>query len=200
MKDSISRKKNIKKPLKNKAMTTEKKHKVKTPNYYFTYSNRQNSFYKEQTDKIASLYRVSDGQLVSELNTEADKVNGISKFTHKETIDWFDSILNPVKNIPSGIELISKERVKQISKHGFTGAHHFNHPEWYEENQLIYAGQILLSKNIDSDRIKKHNLFPKNWDKEWFHNLCNRSYQERLIIAGALIAAEIDRLCFINKK
>lgn len=29
----------------------------------------------------------------------------------------------------SGVELIAEEREKQISKHKFTGEHHFNHPD-----------------------------------------------------------------------
>ena len=96
----------------------------------------------------------------------------------------------------TGVELITAEREKQISKHGFTGEHHFNHPEWYEENQLIYASQILLSKNIDPDRIKKYNLFPKNWDREWFQRLCDKPYEKRLVIAATLIVAEIDRISY----
>lgn len=100
----------------------------------------------------------------------------------------------------TGIELIAEEREKQITKHGFTGEHHFNHPEWYDKNQLIRASHILMNKTIDSERVKKYGLYPERWNKEWFYDLCNRPYQERLIIAGALIASEIDRLNFnLNK-
>jgi len=100
----------------------------------------------------------------------------------------------------TGVQLITEEREKQISKHGFTGEHHFNHPEWYDKKQLILASQILLTETIDSERIKKYFLFPKNWDAEWFQNLCDRPYKERIIIAGALIGAEIDRLNYENDK
>ena len=100
----------------------------------------------------------------------------------------------------TGVQLITEEREKQISKHGFTGEHHFNHPEWYENGQLIRASQILLTKTIDSERIKKYHLFPKNWDAEWFKNLCDRPYNERMIIAGALIGAEFDRISYETEK
>ena len=93
----------------------------------------------------------------------------------------------------TGIELIADERQKQIDKHGFTGEHHANHPEWYEQNQLIEAS-MKLSFIIADDET------PKNWDKEWFTNLCQRNSVERLIIAGALIAAELDRLKFITER
>ena len=93
-----------------------------------------------------------------------------------------------------GVELIAEERQKQIVKHGFTGEHHFNHPKWYDRNQLIEASNILSMKEIRSC------LVPFNWDAEWFQELCSRRYKERLIIAGALIAAEIDRLSFTDSK
>ena len=90
----------------------------------------------------------------------------------------------------TGVELISDEREKQIVKHGFTGEHHFNHPEWYNQDQLIQAANTLSAKEIEICKL------PLNWDFEWFRNLTKRSYHERLIIAGALIAAELDRLNF----
>lgn len=97
-------------------------------------------------------------------------------------------VTSKINNMKSGVELISDEREKQISKHGFTGEHHFNKPEWYDKGQLIEAANTLSMKEI------KSCLVPFNWDIEWFSNLCNRPYKERLVISGALIAAEIDRL------
>lgn len=88
----------------------------------------------------------------------------------------------------TGIELISEERQKQIDKHGFTGEHHANNPQYYNQGQLTEAANTLTMRVIRSCAV------PYNWDKKWFRNLCKRSYEERLIIAGALMAAEIDRL------
>lgn len=89
----------------------------------------------------------------------------------------------------TGIELFTEERQKQISKHGFTGEHHALHPEWYDENQLVQASQYLSLQNLNHS-----SWHPKNWDSEWFKNLCYRPYRERLAISGALLAAELDRL------
>jgi len=86
----------------------------------------------------------------------------------------------------TGIELISEEREKQILKHGFTGQHHALHPELYAENQLIEAS-VKIGAPVP------YNQAPKGWDVKWFANLCERPYKERLVIAGALIAAELDR-------
>lgn len=102
------------------------------------------------------------------------------------------------KFMKTGIELISEERQKQIDKHGFTAEHHVNHPEWYERLQLEDAAISILHPliNMHSEWFP-HT--PKNWDKECFENLCKRDRRERLIIAGALIAAELDRLELISE-
>lgn len=81
-----------------------KKYKIKTPGFYFIYIKKQNPMFKDQTEKFATLFNI-DGILITELNTEANKVNGISRFTHKQTIQWFDSILNPIVKSPRGIKL-----------------------------------------------------------------------------------------------
>lgn len=94
----------------------------------------------------------------------------------------------------TGIELIAKERQKQIDKHGFTGEHHANHPEWYDQNQLIEAASFLSTPHVSPN-----TWYPLNWDYNWFYDLCNRNYEERLAIAGSLIAAEIDRLEYLKE-
>lgn len=93
------------------------------------------------------------------------------------------------KHVDSGVELIAKERQKQIDKYGFTGEHHADHPEWYEEGQLLSAASVLLKNDLSGNVY-----FPLNWNPHWFYNLCRRKHKERIVIAGALIAAEIDRL------
>ena len=99
----------------------------------------------------------------------------------------------------TGIELIAEERQKQIEKHGFTGEHHANHPEWYAEGQLISAARMLsvYDPNDGLTRLFKQTV-PINWNKEWWVKMCDKPIEKRLIIAGALIAAEIDRLQRIN--
>ncbi|APZ82904.1 hypothetical protein [Flavobacterium phage FL-1] len=93
----------------------------------------------------------------------------------------------------TGIELITEERQKQIDKHGFTAEHHAMHPEWYDKGQLIEAANTLSMKEI------KSCLVPFNWNIVWFEKLCKRSYEERLVIAAALVASELDRLMYLIK-
>lgn len=89
----------------------------------------------------------------------------------------------------TGIELMAQERADQIEKHGRT-------VEYDKENnrsgQLVRAVTVLTLTDLPPKAIIFHK--PKNWDPEIWVKMCEKSYKERLIIAGALIAAEIDRL------
>lgn len=99
----------------------------------------------------------------------------------------------------TGIELIAVERQKQIDKHGFTAEHHVvNSEKWYSKDQMAKAAIFLLDPNTLSTEELQSNV-PLNWDKEWFKTLNSRDSKERLIIAGALIAAELDRLNFMEE-
>lgn len=92
----------------------------------------------------------------------------------------------------TGLGLIANERYhKQILKHGFTGEHHATHPEWYSKGQLIEAS-MKLSYEVPNDEA------PENWDKDWFSKLCVKTHIERLIISGALICGELDRLIWLE--
>lgn len=95
----------------------------------------------------------------------------------------------------TGVKLIAKERQHQIDKHGFTGAHHVHHPEWYGKGQLLYAAELLISKEPVEPR-----QYPENWNHDWFTDLLCRHIDERSIMAGALIAAELDRRNELSKR
>lgn len=93
----------------------------------------------------------------------------------------------------TGIKLITKERQKQIDKYSFTGKHHKQHTEWYDSYQLQESAVILLSHDIDRSDFTVNDC-PHNWDESWFRSLNLKSRKKRLIMAGALIAAELDRI------
>lgn len=92
-------------------------------------------------------------------------------------------------NMKSGIELIAEERQEQITKHGRTVMHDV---EFNDGEQLAIAAEMLLAseheEGVDSES------FPENWDKDICIQMLAKPYKEKLIKAGALIAAEIDRL------
>lgn len=83
----------------------------------------------------------------------------------------------------TGIELIAAERQEQIEKHGYD----LNHDLDFEmDGKLIMAAQAAILGNDAA--------FPASWEIIMVQKICDKPLKERLIIAGALIAAEIDRL------
>ncbi len=83
----------------------------------------------------------------------------------------------------TGIELIAQERQEQIEKHGRSIEY-----DLYQNNNFeLKRGAIAL---LDNDRRR----FSGFWDRYICDKMIAKSYKNRLIIAGALIAAEIDRL------
>src|SRR5690242_661331 len=94
--------------------------------------------------------------------------------------EWIECHNLPIKTPSKGVELIADERQHQIDKHGFTAEHHAKHPEWYDKGQLVEAANTLTMIVIKSCMV------PINWDIEWFKKLCEKPYQERLIISSAL--------------
>lgn len=88
-----------------------------------------------------------------------------------------------------GIELITKERKEQITKHKYTLK---RDSEENKDMQLaLAAAQMALPPNYGKFWEEQ---VPKGWDKSVWMLMMSKPYPERLVIAGALIAAEIDRL------
>ena len=89
----------------------------------------------------------------------------------------------------TGLELIAEERQEQIEKHGFDVKHD---KELYEADELVDAAVFAITGD--------YNFYPKTWGDWWANkmiaktNATPHSKIERLRIAGALLAAEIDRL------
>ena len=87
----------------------------------------------------------------------------------------------------TGIELIAAERQEQIGKHNRTIKYDvLQNPEC----ELAYGAEKLCVPELD---IYNYNA-PSGWDEVLWDKMTSKSYKERLIIAGALIAAEIDRV------
>lgn len=91
----------------------------------------------------------------------------------------------------TGIELIAEERRQQIHKHGRTVE---DDADQNDNNQLSLGALMLLS--IDYEEGIDSVSFPDGWDHDICNHMLSKTYKERLIIAGALIAAEIDRISF----
>ncbi len=85
----------------------------------------------------------------------------------------------------TGIELIAQERDEQINKHRRSLENDVN---LNNDGQLLRATRELLQQH------PSNMGFPHDWDKQIIHRMASKPLKERLVIAGALIAAEIDRI------
>ena len=94
----------------------------------------------------------------------------------------------------TGIELIKKEREEQIIKHGRTTEKDVQQNGSY---QLAIGASKLLAYPAE---CHNYQLPPDGWDVDIYKKMRDKPYKERLIIAGALIAAELDRLSAVAEK
>lgn len=91
----------------------------------------------------------------------------------------------------TGIELIAEERARQVSADGWTPEHDDEH----SDGQMAEAASVYAmcaaeqAKGWDGPFATLPSLWP--WDKSWFKP---KDELRNLVRAGALIAAEIDRV------
>lgn len=94
----------------------------------------------------------------------------------------------------TGIELIAEERKEQIEKHGRTVEKDASENVYLQLSEaasvlaLDYPHMCLEQDDVETDHC------PHGWNSDIWIKMVRKPYKERLIIAGALIAAEIDRL------
>lgn len=88
----------------------------------------------------------------------------------------------------TGSALITAERQRQILKHSYTPIHDAQYTNGQLGEAAIYA--------INGD----YETYPIDWDEKYRNSIAGvgKSYIERLAVAGALIAAEIDRILLIQ--
>ena len=81
----------------------------------------------------------------------------------------------------TGAELIYVERLEQINKHG-----------WDETDHNYVNGELLKAALFCIDYGKFE--WPLGWDEHFKNKIFNKDRIGQLKVAGAFIAAEIDRL------
>ena len=89
----------------------------------------------------------------------------------------------------TGLEQISEERVKQITKYGYTSYH----DNGYKNKELLYAALAYLKLAIGEEDTLTESWAMEDWpwDIKYFKD---EGYVENLKKVGAFIAAELDRL------
>jgi hypothetical protein len=92
----------------------------------------------------------------------------------------------------TGAELIVQERQHQIDKGNTLELDKLNN----DENQLVDAISVLVTDPPEELReywLESNETPPVGWDYSIWNSLLRREYSERIIIVGALAAAEYDR-------
>lgn len=89
----------------------------------------------------------------------------------------------------TGIHSITLERIRQIEEEGWDDENDDQHTD----GSLVAAAIAYAMPNVSPDRVSlpRHVFWPLSWDPKWFKPKNRRA---DLVRAGALIAAEIDRL------
>lgn len=82
----------------------------------------------------------------------------------------------------TGAQRIAKERDEQITKHGYTKEKDQAHLSF----ELVSAAEAIIATD--------HRLWPHFWNINVYHKIQMKPRAEQLQIAGAFLAAEIDRL------
>ena len=95
----------------------------------------------------------------------------------------------------NGIELIAKERQEQLEKHGISVKNDAQFNSLMQFNGLPPISIAVLGIIDDS-----FQHVPAHWDRVLLDKMRHKPYKERLIIAGALLAAEIDRVQYVDEQ
>lgn len=84
----------------------------------------------------------------------------------------------------NGIELITQERKKQLSKFSITS------DTRYVRGELLMVATALIQSDAEH--------WPRDWDISLFTKWMKTTCSERLAIAAAFIAAEIDSINIVS--
>jgi len=91
----------------------------------------------------------------------------------------------------TGVELIAIERQEQIEKHGRTIEQDVEFNSDFEKPLTKAAAALTVEYG---NALASEAMKPQGWDAAIWKKMMSKPYKERLIIAGAFIAAEIDRM------
>lgn len=101
--------------------------------------------------------------------------------------------------IGQGLRLFTDERVKHFNE----GRTLDKDIEQNNNHQLVNIARFLLLQVNPSTTFQEMTLSTlcqlcPNWDKEVLSSYVKSDYKTRLVIAGALLSAELDRIVFVN--
>lgn len=125
-----------------------------------------------------------------------DKYNEVTAVTDKGNVHIdFIEIINEVDDnceleiiSTYAIEEIKRERIEQIYKHGFG----INHDSRYSNNDALSSAAVYCITGNDI-------YWPNEFDVKYKEKIKDKDKTEKLIVAGAFIAAQIDSIKHTTK-
>lgn len=90
----------------------------------------------------------------------------------------------------NGVWLIGQERVRQLTEEGYNAAHDDAHTK----GEIAVCAAMLAAYDTECQVESRGEAIRDTWMAELVHKYSRKTPVERLIVAGAMIAAEIDRL------
>ncbi|MHC4621481.1 MAG: hypothetical protein ACYTEQ_27380 [Planctomycetota bacterium] len=89
----------------------------------------------------------------------------------------------------TGLELIAEERREQVEIHGYDAAHDRHN----DQGELAESALCVLAMAQNHDGTAEL-YWPASWSYNWQQKVEAKDRMGKLIVAGALIAAELDRM------
>lgn len=142
-------------------------------------------------------FELSDEDLVKKCAEWVDKLckSGGSAWNLSVPVNFekdpdilLSELIKRYSDVSAGVKCIATEREEQISKHGWS----LEDDQSYSDEQLLKAALFC----IDQKRFE----WPFGWIAKFRDKVLLKNRIQQLAVAGALIAAEIDRLQMINDK
>ena len=134
--------------------------------------------------EIKKIVNIADNMIDLDIQDKLPECCATEEGYYKEILKKY----NETKQL-TGIDLITEEREKQISKYGYTP----EHDSGYKSYQLVFGALAYLNTAIYGKSVGEED-WP--FDAKYFHD---EGYVESLKKAGAFIVAELDRVSY-NKK
>ena len=92
------------------------------------------------------------------------------------------------ENYSYGAGMIAQERWEQMHKHKWD----LSHDADYGDGELLQAAMFCINPKVFS--------WPEGWDEHFKNKILNKDAINRMRVAGAFIAAAIDREYYIINK
>ena len=143
--------------------------------------------FQKLTNYIFQNQEFSSNKIIDHVEEDGQSVEGVQSIINDLSMILDLDIDKANVEIPIGAEKIYLERLEQIEKHGIS----IERDLTFNDFRQLREGAIMLLggyPNQDEDRY-----LPFNWDRKQWNKMMSKPYRDRLIIAGALIAAEYDR-------